>query len=315
MTDRKTLKLNAREAMRQTKPHPFWVTLAVSGILAVLMGLALYISGAFDAYGEMFRQLVRGELLPDFLPGVGIETSSRGGSGFGSLLVLALELMASVLGVGYALYCLRVARHIPASVGDVFDVFGVFLRALLVRVLKSALVLLWGVVFAVALSFLTTFVLLLASSAGSPEEILAALNSPWLMAALAAGAYIPMIFASYLYRLAEFFMLDEPGMGALQSLSMSRMAMRGRKWRLLRLDLSFIGWYILSAIPLVAVWVQPYTTITTALFYNETAPIFKRELEQKLRERREAAQRPFDPKGYHVPGYRPQEKDDGDNNG
>ena len=310
MTDRKTLKLRAREAMREAKPHPFWVTLAVAAILAVLMGLSMYIGGSFETYRELFRMIASGELLPGFVSGAEIQVSSEGTSGFGSFLVLALELMASVISVGYILYCLRVSRRIKASVGDVFDVFGMFLRALIVRVMRSVLMFLWGMVFAMAVSVVLTVVLLITMPTGSPEEILAVLNAPWLLAVIALFVYVPMIVASYFYRLAEFFMLDNPGMSAFQSLSMSRMAMRGRKWELFKLDLSFIGWYLLSVVPFVGLWVEAYTTITTAGFYDAVSPLFMQELEQKLRERQEARQRPFDSRGYHVPGQKTDDEDD-----
>ena len=308
MTDRKALKRRAREAMRGAKPHPFWVTLAVSAILAVLMGLAMYISGSFETYRELFRMAISGELLTNVMSGAGAQTSSEGAGGFGSFLVLALELMASVISVGYILYCLRVSRHIKASVGDVFDVFGVFLRALLVRVMRSVLIFLWGMVFAMALSVILTMALLVSVPSDSPEAVLAALNAPWLMALIAVIVYTPMFVASYFYRLAEFIMLDNPGMSALQCLSMSRLAMRGRKWELFKLDLSFIGWYLLSIVPFVSLWVQPYTTITAAGFYDEVSPLFLKEMEERFRRRQEAAQK-FGDHGYHVPG---QNRDDDD---
>ena len=172
MIDRKKLKAGAREAMREAKPHPFWVTLAVSAILAILLGLSMYISGSFETYRELFRLAISGELLANAMSAAGAQTSSEGASGFGSFLVLALELMASVISVGYILYCLRVSRHIKASVGDVFDIFGMFLRALLVRVMRTVLLLLWGMLFGMALSVVLTFVLVISVPGDSPETVL-----------------------------------------------------------------------------------------------------------------------------------------------
>jgi hypothetical protein len=44
--------------------------------------------------------------------------------------------------------------------------------------------------------------------------------------------------------------------------------MQGRKGELFILDLSFFGWYLLAAIPLVSIWVTPYTQLTYAYYYN-----------------------------------------------
>ena len=316
MIDRKKLKADARLAMREARPHPIWVTLAIAVILAVLTGLSMYISGYFETLAELLRQAASGELVESIMAGEETAIASEGASGFGAFLVMAMEMMMAVLSLGYTLYCLRISRHVKASVGDVFDAFGYFLRAVVLRVMKSLVLLMIGLVFALALSFLLTAVIIVSilvlynAPEETPEMLLAVMNAPWFLPLSAALTYIPIIAASYFYRLAEFFMLDNPGMSAIQSLSMSRMAMRGRKWQLFKLDLSFLGWVILSAVPFVALWVQPYITVTMANLYNEAAPQFLKEMEEKLRARQEAMQKSPDYRGYHVPG---QNRDDDEN--
>lgn len=313
MIDRKKLKADARQAMREAKPHPVWVTLAISAIVAVLIFLSLYISGSIETYGSLIRQALSGGLMRSVMSGGELGLSSEGTGGFGSLLVMALELMAALLSAGYMLYCLRLTRHVKASVGDVFDIFGMFLRAVALRVMKSLLLLMFAMLFAVAFSFILTAALLGVSLAlyNEPERsadlLLTAMNAPWFLPLSAALTYIPMFIASYFYRLGEYFMFDNPGMSAFQCLAMSRMAMHGRKLQLFLLDLSFIGWYLLSAVPFAALWVQPYITVTTANFYNETAPAFMQDMERKLRARQETIERPPEHHGYHVPG---QDRDD-----
>lgn len=299
MTDRKTLRAAAREAMREAKPHPAWVTLAAAAIMAVLMGLSMSISGTFEAYGELFRQALSGQITD------AATVAAGSASGFGSFLVLALEIMSVVVSVGYVLYCLRVSRRIRASVGDIFDAFGMFFRAVFIRVLRGLMLFLWEMLFALALSVLLSVMLVLTLATTAEETLMMAVNSPWMLV-LSAVLYIPMLVASYFYRLADYFMLDNPGMSCAQCLAMSRMAMRGHKWELFKLDLSFLGWYILSAVPFVALWVQPYVSVTMAGYYDAVAPGFIRELERRIRER---PQEPQTTHGYSVPGQKP---DDGD---
>ncbi|MDR1292617.1 MAG: DUF975 family protein [Clostridiales Family XIII bacterium] len=57
---------------------------------------------------------------------------------------------------------------------------------------------------------------------------------------------IPGIIASYRYRLAFYILIDNPGMGPLEAINMSKALMNGNKWKLFCLDLSFIGWGILA---------------------------------------------------------------------
>ena len=61
MIERKELKTEAREAMRETRPHPFWVTLAVTAILLLLQGLSLNLSGELDALRAMFVKTLEGQ--------------------------------------------------------------------------------------------------------------------------------------------------------------------------------------------------------------------------------------------------------------
>ena len=44
--------------------------------------------------------------------------------------------------------------------------------------------------------------------------------------------------------------------------------MRGHKWELFVLQLSFLGWQILATIPVVSVFVKPYVSITETVFYE-----------------------------------------------
>lgn len=81
---------------------------------------------------------------------------------------------------------------------------------------------------------------------------------------------IPGIIAAYRYRMAFYILFDNPEVGALQAISMSKEMMRGHKLELFVLDLSFIGWLILVPLTLgiLGLWVTPYMTATEANFYD-----------------------------------------------
>lgn len=79
---------------------------------------------------------------------------------------------------------------------------------------------------------------------------------------------IPGIVAAYRYRQAVYVLIDDPDMSALDCIRASKEMMRGRKGELFVLDLSFIGWSLLSIIPFVNLWVLPYTNVTYANYYN-----------------------------------------------
>ncbi len=82
--------------------------------------------------------------------------------------------------------------------------------------------------------------------------------------------FIPGIIKSYSYRQTFYILAENPDMPILDAISMSRQMMRGHKWDLFVLDLSFILWSFLVSITLglAALWVVPYMQVTQANFYN-----------------------------------------------
>lgn len=60
---------------------------------------------------------------------------------------------------------------------------------------------------------------------------------------------IPGIIAAYRYSMAEYIMATNPGIGVMNAISESKARMIGRKWRMFCLELSFIGWELLAALP------------------------------------------------------------------
>ena len=80
---------------------------------------------------------------------------------------------------------------------------------------------------------------------------------------------VPGIVAAYRYRQALYLLLDHPERSAWQCLRESSALMSGHKWELFVLDLSFLGWAMLSAMfAPVSIWLDPYRAITNAGFYN-----------------------------------------------
>ena len=82
---------------------------------------------------------------------------------------------------------------------------------------------------------------------------------------------IPGIVAAYRYRLALYLLLDHPEMGVMECIRESKRLMCGHKAELFILDLSFIGWALLSVIPFVSIYTIPYTVATYALYYCQLA--------------------------------------------
>lgn len=82
---------------------------------------------------------------------------------------------------------------------------------------------------------------------------------------------IPGIVKSYEYQMIPYLLAENPQMTKEQAFAESKRMMTGQKWRAFVLDLSFIGWNILSALTLGILgifYVQPYMDATHAALYE-----------------------------------------------
>ena len=82
---------------------------------------------------------------------------------------------------------------------------------------------------------------------------------------------IPGIIKSYEYRLVPYIVSEDPTMNFRDALAESKKLMKGNKWRSFVLDLSFIGWDLLSALSfgLAGIFfVEPYKASTDEALYE-----------------------------------------------
>lgn len=85
---------------------------------------------------------------------------------------------------------------------------------------------------------------------------------------------IPGILKAYSYRLVPYILSEHPEMSTSEVLDTSRQLMQGHRFRAFCLDLSFLGWYLLSAITIgiVGVFVvNPYKEMTNAHLFQAIA--------------------------------------------
>lgn len=85
---------------------------------------------------------------------------------------------------------------------------------------------------------------------------------------------IPGIIAAYRYRMALYILIDHPEMSAMDCIRESKRMMKGHKAELFWLDLSFIGWSILSSLAAIGWCVSIFTTPYFALTYAQYYEIF-----------------------------------------
>lgn len=84
---------------------------------------------------------------------------------------------------------------------------------------------------------------------------------------------IPGVVAAYRYAMVPYLMADHPEMTVAQAFERSKAMMNGHKGDLFLLHLSFIGWWLVSALTLGlgALVVVPYEQFSEAAFYRNLA--------------------------------------------
>ena len=175
------------------------------------------------------------------------------------LMQLILTLYQWVMQFGYTAYALGLARRTGPGYRTLLDGFSQLGRALGVSFFTALFTSLWGL-----LAMVPYFVVL---TVGAMAQSYALIMFSTVLALLAV---VVEIAVSYRYRLATYFLLDDMNMGVLASIRESKQTMHGRKGALFVMDLSFLGWGLLSLITfgVVGLWASPYMWAAEANFYH-----------------------------------------------
>lgn len=82
---------------------------------------------------------------------------------------------------------------------------------------------------------------------------------------------VPGLIKAYAYAMAYYLAAEHPEYDWRRCLDESQRIMRGNKWRLFCLDVSFLGWWIVGALcfGVGVLWVVPYHETARAAFYED----------------------------------------------
>ena len=82
---------------------------------------------------------------------------------------------------------------------------------------------------------------------------------------------IGAIIVKYMYCMVPYLLHDYPELTPREAMKISREMMSGQKWNIFILDLTFIGWILLSILTagLGVIFVEPYMSTARAVFYED----------------------------------------------
>ena len=274
--NRPEAKALAKQAMRTTYPHPMLVTLVYLLLTSVLTSLVS--SLVTDPFTTFYYYVWDGVYGVEDL--IRVLLTPRNVASF-LVIQLLITVYQWIMSFGYTSYVLRMARNEQPNYWNLLDGFRTIGRAFLVYLLIYIFTTLWSLLFLVP-----AFIVMLVSALGGPMLMFLALLL------VIAGAILSVI-VTYRYRLAVYFLLDNPEMGALAAISESKRAMMGWKGELFIQDLSFLGWWLLLSlasllafslgsifglgvggllsfltVKIASLWFSPYIWGTEANFYD-----------------------------------------------
>lgn len=242
---RAQLKQSVKQAMKQTRPRPIWMTLLYLVVTAVGTGVIQRILSGLDWSGTImqyyFTMIFRGvdpdeamEVLGRWILGNGPQMILSIVAGV-LVISLVVYLWQSLMNVGYEGYCLAMSRGRNPGVSTLFCAFPRVGGVLLTRLLTGVFIFLWALLFALGL----VVVMILGAGLATVAPFLGAL----LMFAGMIAYLVGLVWVSLRYALADYILLDQ-GVSGLKAIRMSKEMMRGNSGKLFVLQLSFIGWYL-----------------------------------------------------------------------
>lgn len=196
-----------------------------------------------------------------------------------------LLMVAAPIGVGLTKVYLNVTYGYKPSVATLFEPFsknyknsvltpflvGLFeflwyIPFFIVSIILTAIVFA-GAIAAMGTAFMDIFLYGDMPSGGSISGIIGSILGVYLIILLLMIPYVIIINA---YAQSVFVLCEYPDMAPMDCIRASKAMMKGRRWELFVLNLSFILWYLLVVVTfgIAIIYVGPYVSVTLANYYH-----------------------------------------------
>ena len=277
------LKAEARNALSKN----YWRSVLVALILTMITGTAISVGSARSSASAVFNDSSSFEthssyyigdpdLNLDFLDDLSAEQVIGIITMVSAILVIALIISIALnlflfgpLTVGCARYTeLSIKRPADFNLGRGFSpnywnvVKSMFIRALFVA--------LWAILYLVVFSFVFGIVIGVAGLLGVSDGALILLLIFSVLIYL-AGSFL-LALKLYDYRMIPYILASDPNMERREVFRIAKEMVKGERLNIFFLDLSFIGWIVLSILTcgiLMIFFVRPYIMLTEGALFHK----------------------------------------------
>lgn len=283
MFDRKALKAEARRRLKESQPR-YWKVMLIWALVAVLLPNVVNSLGG-NSMSEFYVMAMNGIDISMLM------SAMRTSVLVAMFLSIVITLYQIVMNFGVTNYSLKLWRGEACDAKSLFDGFAMVWRVIGTQFMTGMIVVLWALFFALPLTMVITLAMLLDST-----------GLGIFVMVLGYLAYVVvLVVISLNFTLAQLALADQPELGVMGAIHRSRELMRGHKGEYFLLNLSFIGWIVLSFAPSMTlatlgatgiltlpemvnvilivvlmlptyVWLEPYMQVSYAGFYDALCP-------------------------------------------
>lgn len=216
-----------------------------------------YLSGKFGVPIVALLVLELCRLVPAMLINSTMDSTTTLGIITSQLLVYMVSLLLAVVGAGYYKLMLNLSRREVFSVKDLFYAFSHHPDRFLIVHLILLLI-----QFVVTLPLDLTIYM---------DKSMSATTTLMITLVSTMVTSLVNVILSLFFGLADFLMIDNADMGAMEAMKTSLRLLKGNRGRLFRLYLSFLPLAILCVFTCYVgfLWMMPYMLATETVFYMD----------------------------------------------
>ena len=203
----------------------------------------------------------------------------------GGVSIVVRPIIVAPISFGIVYYLLNLSKK-EQVYSNLFDILKIKMiwKSMLIKIIYYIGILLTGILVIVLLIGST----ILGNIEASEQSVFSLVGINFMMIIVGViGAVlliiilgIPAIIFAYIYSQIIFIAVAHEELGLKEIFKTSRMMMKKNKWRLFRLQITFIGWLFLSIITIGIglIWLVPYYMEAMVVFHNEISNYDKRGL-------------------------------------
>ncbi|MCC0732366.1 DUF975 family protein [Clostridioides sp. ZZV14-6048] len=195
---------------------------------------------------------------------------------FEPLTTIIVAIIGFLVAAGFTCMFLKITKDKKVKMVDIFVNGRIYLRSFGLYILESIAVYIYSFIITIIGAFLSFGVLLTSgaieylssNNVGVGTVISTAITLVIIVIVLMLPVYILLLYIS---QAAFLICEDKDNLGVFKAMGASLDMMKGNVLKLFILNLSFIGWYILTIFTLGIglLWLIPYIGVTNCNFYRE----------------------------------------------